>query len=130
MHQIKFRAWDKKKKEWSGGWGGRELWDFPPEWSKEPSRFVFVQFTGLKDKNGKEIYEGDILRYTKTYNVLLKGSRPVSKIEYHYWEVFFSERGQWCMRKGDTSSSVAGQNDRHEIIGNIFENLELISKEK
>lgn len=60
MREIKFRAWDKESKTmiydtFPNGLSSSDIlarWN--PEW--------IMQYTGLKDKNGKEIYEGDILK--------------------------------------------------------------------
>lgn len=75
--EIKFRAWDKSKNKWLGMWifrGGHtgaknhydepEIFDMPKYFEKST---VIMQYTGLKDKNGKEIYEGDLLRIR--YNI-------------------------------------------------------------
>ncbi len=53
MREIKFRAWSNTAKV------------MHPEWKKlddENGEYILMQYTGLKDKNGKEIYEGDVLR--------------------------------------------------------------------
>ena len=90
MREIKFRAWDKLKKEW---YHLVSLEDLPEEVkTQEPwiadfspaddGKLVLMQYTGLKDKNGKEIYEGDILRYQKGEKNQIKGHVVFDKGAY------------------------------------------------
>jgi uncharacterized phage protein (TIGR01671 family) len=79
--------------------------------------FVVMQFTGLLDKNGKEIYEGDIVTARNGRNdyegySIIKGE---IKFEDFQWII-----GDYVMKY---------QNDNFEVIGNIYENSELLRKE-
>jgi hypothetical protein len=76
------------------------------------------QFTGLTDKNGKRIFEGDVVRYTNK-----DGSRA-------FYEVLWSKKhGAWMLRYSGSNSecfSVAGFHLMVEVIGNIHDNPELL----
>lgn len=129
MREIKFRAWlikDKRivgVKEMRLGRGG---WVKPDE--KKDSwwhtgTFNLMQFTGLKDKDGKEIYEGDILTTTELF-----------PNDNAYWEVFWgemTERGasMWgWMTRTNTGVYMLDNSVREngKVIGNIYENPELL----
>jgi hypothetical protein len=102
MREIKFRAWDKDRKKMIGPFHvGSMLAEYrPPE----------MQYTDLKDRNGKEIYEGDIIVFDE--------SMPIEM-----------DRGCWtCKRKGKASMLLFGVNEQSEVIGNIYENPELLDE--
>jgi len=132
MREIKFRAWDKKEKKMykpvyqaykgklfyltlniyngvlllmgmSGAFASKDIDD----------RFELMQYTGLKDKNGKEIYKGDILKYNnRNYQVDWVDDCGM----FHAWTIGY------CIQGGLFSYS--------EVIGNIHENLELLEVKK
>lgn len=112
----------------------------------EKGELIIEQYTGLKDKNGKEIYEGDIAnleyyekpsgrkRWKKTYP--RKGGKDINKVGFEdgYFkfykedkdgygsELVFSDYGEWEGKEG-AYKYVA------EVIGNIHENPELLEGE-
>lgn len=73
---------------------------------------ILLQFTGLKDKNGKEIYEGDILRCTSE-------SMPFNN------EIKWYSSGFWLIDQH--GNGHLPNMEYREIIGNIYENPELIN---
>lgn len=97
---------------------------------------TLCQYTGLTDKNGKKIWENDILRYSYDYD----GSpflKDGEEIKYRAGAVFWSEwRGSWAVcgrgNKKCTNNDVFKYNrnpNRTEVIGNIFDNPELLEGE-
>ena len=120
MREIKFRVWDKEEKEmhsWEDLIPSVDLGYLLSNETEEYDEYEIQQYTGLKDKNGVEIYEGDILFHP------LQGKR---KVFYPYSETVAS----YGLRNVDNGMGSTLQ-DAHrvwEIIGNIYENPELLEE--
>lgn len=124
MRNIKFRAWHKDIKEmFEVGQITLEkgIWDYQPENRKhigisipyQPS-FILMQYTGLHDKNGKEIYEGDIV---KSYYYI---DTPNGEQERFNQKVI-NYNDVLCEYKINAFENL-------EVIGNIYENPELLEE--
>ena len=87
-------------------------------------QFEMLQYTGLKDKNGKEIYEGDILRYSFPYDRRLRHISPVS-----YLDTQASFGIVDCYGNNVPLYDIS-VNNYFEVIGNIYENEELLKSEE
>lgn len=160
MREIKFRAWDKDYKKMitnfllpeSKTFGMHRMaisftgevftftdWDMAEydedemyNSAKYPSRFKIMQYTGLKDTNGKEVYEGDIVRmhfFFENYHPVTLGAfedeeEIVCKLSITPLGVYFGNNnmtGYLCDYLEDPSEEL-------EVIGNIYENPELIGE--
>lgn len=115
MREIKFRVWDGIKYSTQPRLELILLNCQPKECSIVGLGKIIQQFTGIKDKNEKDIYEGDILER--------KENDIVYKKEI-YWNV-----GQFIGIE-DIVDGSKFYNEKWEIVGNIFENPQLLSQEK
>ena len=149
MREIKFRAWDKKKKTMilfgsaltsftSGFWGdGVDNYKIQFEREGETNGYNhddfneyaavdLMQYTGLKDKNGKEIYDGDLIEgdHQQIYEVFFNDNKAIFscciRVGYHkntYFEPYYSNDLL-------IEDVVVGD---YEVIGNIPENSEILT---
>ncbi len=135
MRQIKFRAWDKQEKvmhphveDWYDTLSEKE--GEPPQTEQSfgevlssPKRYEVMQYTGLKDKNGKEIYEGDILRHRWD---------PDDTKDETIFVVEWTSLSDCCVRGEGFSFGLQEEHaprdpEDCEVIGNIHETPQLVN---
>jgi uncharacterized phage protein (TIGR01671 family) len=109
MREMNFRCWKDGEMHEDGE---------SKFWLSQGFDYLYMQFTGLKDKNGKEIYEGDIIDFEE----------PVYESQNLKCPVVFYECefvADWDRGDAQTYIPLRDMNDV-EVIGNIYENPELL----
>ena len=138
MREIKFRAWNPKTKTMLVDVESRFCLSLIILQQEEYKGYILMQYTGLKDKNGKEIYEGDIIR---TYNYNDKwddgaiGDVNFEEAGFRFnWKILLAKSGEKDSKTPVSTicSSKAYESEKREtgveVIGNIYENPELMEK--
>jgi uncharacterized phage protein (TIGR01671 family) len=117
MREIKFRFWKKETKQMFPDVFAPETPSFGDVIGVIRLDFEMMQFTGLKDKNGKEIYEGDIVQYQQ------KGTHIVAEVVFE--KSGFNVKDFYESSQNDPSMAFA-ENHLFWVVGNICENPELL----
>ena len=116
--EIKFRAWDKHHNNMEYI---NDLYWFEENGIHDfnDDNYIFMQNTGLKDKNGKEIYDSDIVKVTwGSGKIVFYEVKYCGSLGYHYLRD--------TKNKEDDDIICIYDYSQMDVIGNVFDNLELL----
>lgn len=108
MGEIKFRVFiedDKNFINWSMNYDQDWFWK-----TVRTKKLTLEQYTGLKDKNGKEIYEGDVVKNFARYGTVVK----------------LEQSGSYILKYSDSEYVFFPIDITCEVVGNIHENPDLL----
>jgi uncharacterized phage protein (TIGR01671 family) len=139
VREIKFRAWDGERLKPVTLWGFHEGFIMTSKGSADEKEYKVMQYTGLKDKNGNEIYEGDIVRVWEEDEHIPYRDSGGGIIDFDL-EEGFSQLGIVDFKSAwytyETKKHLKGRKENIfapldfsnnlEVIGNIYENPELL----
>ena len=143
MREIRFRAWEKYRKKM------HQDVSIPCNDIDDVNPWIVMQYTGLKDKRGKEIYEGDIVKHT--YRAWMDSGSCGHAYYSNIGEVFYDEEfGSFRMKRQGGGNPDFGlyvtskmpdfgtnlnsgkkermQPETNEVLGNVYENPELLAE--
>lgn len=122
MRNIKFNIWDTKEEYMNGTWEG--IYDFKekrwrPFMEIEKDGFILLQYTGMDDDEGEEIWEGDIIEM-EYISGTCKGHKQIRVVEYNNESTCFYPTVLWGIFPDQRKEFTA------RVIGNIYEDSDLL----
>ena len=133
MREAKYRAWDEEEERMI--YSDNEQNDYPFSWHLYSTgleimeydgtnwnalkKIKFMQDTGLKDKNGKKIYDGDIVKIDDNWSPV-----EIGQVEWIDTQAtYLITWTKWGCKCAETFGNIEFTKDNFEVIGNIYENL-------
>lgn len=130
MREIKFRAWDKLDNEWCAiDMAYSDATQGPiskPTVFNGRNQCVIMQYTGLKDRHGKDIFEGDIVKAKHPDDY--ENDRTEKAIVVFDAPSFYAKYIDDSLNKFVRGGSGFILKPQNEVIGNIYENPELLEE--
>lgn len=129
MRKLKFRVWDKLAERFilpDKGFQGHYILDLNGCFhdlgnGSGGDEYVIQQYTGLQDKHGKDIYEGDIVS-----GICLNDGPQICVVGFDTFGIFYTKIKFYPCEEWDNVAMLA--QEHNEIVGNIFENSELLNQ--
>lgn len=133
--KVKYRVWDNENKSYNDPYsyayyaltqdGRLDFYCHGDRMDEaDPDVYFIEQYTGLKDKHGNEIYEGDIVRWSFKVD---RNSELTYTADAVKWKSYAEEEWPYSTISGFT---LPESEDGYEVIGNIHENPELLEEER
>lgn len=123
MREVKFRAWDGEKMN-----AAFDLSQNPKYWWEGNKDYPLIQYTGLKDGSGIEIYEGDVVSFNDFWGYFSGGNTDDNDV---IGEVKYVEDSFLVIPNSDNETEYSLHlslinDDEFKVIGNIYKNPELM----
>lgn len=129
QERFKFRIWDKTDKKFMSGSIFIDCRSGCMSGNMPIDKYVIQQCTGIKDRNGKLIYEGDIVKYTDCEGKETIGCLAIDR--FNLLTFVNMVNCDFCEEWADVVKAVFFTgNSTIEVIGNIYENKELLGEQK
>jgi uncharacterized phage protein (TIGR01671 family) len=135
---MKFRVWSDRENRYIYSDEMRCFYEFFEQYCQDEDECE--QWTGAHDKNNKEIYEGDIVKVARSHQTTRETSPGIFTIDQHedgievgvvMWAVFsYKHLISYEHLRYDDLEDFNGISHRHEVIGNVKENPELLEKKR
>lgn len=141
MREIKFRAWDNSIKEMGEVFSiefdiGRIGMTYTDSTGcniihyQDWERVQLREFTGLQDKHGKDIYEGDIVIYTEFETIISEEGTDHNEIPQYGVIVWDKSYARFVIKDSCEPYDCMDDDEHLEVVGNIYENPELLEERK